>query len=254
MPQCRVNQYTISFCFCFSSRAAEALLDVSWQSLVWSSRTWAWAVVCTVLSVSCISIHGLIADSVNESLQSLGLLSWPVHPFFLRMHQMMTSFACIEIPLTLKATVSMNSYQTHLWSLKFQTYKDFVPHIQSPHPTVIRDYEWSVKTTSLCHASICTSIKYSLSSFCQSPLDQFSHHFFLPPAISLLTCSLSFPPLFSRLVFALAENSPPSSPRRNAFFSPCFTHLSFFSCMFSTLAKLPLPACSRERALSVAVP
>lgn len=82
------------------------------------------------------------------------------------------------------------------------------------------------------------------------------HHIFpssiFPVSLVLLILCHLHPSLLSQLsayiVFALAENSH-FAPGENCVFL-CSTHLSFFSCMFSTLAKLPLPACSRECASS----
>lgn len=83
-----------------------------------------------------------------------------------------------------------------------------------------------------------------------------SHHtsFLFSYSIHLFIYYLPSPPLFFLSVyrvFVLEEDS--DSVSRGAFF-PCCTCLSFFSCMFSMLEKAPLPACSRERVLSGAVP
>lgn len=92
-----------------------------------------------------------------------------------------------------------------------------------------------------------------------------SHHFIyarymapvsFPPASLFLLILCHLPPSsFSAICLhsVCASRKFPLRLWGNCVFL-CSARLSFFSCMFSVLAKLPLPACSRECAPSAAVP
>lgn len=123
----------------------------------------------------------------------------------------------------------------------------------SLHNYVISQFVWLLQSTTplLSFSSEHLSSSFPPFHLCIIPL---TSPFLQHPSFYLFS-AISSPLLFqlsAYIVFVLAENSHFVSGGNCVFL--CSARLSFFSCMFSMLAKVPLPACSRECAPSAAVP
>lgn len=209
-------------------------------------------------------ISARIENSTNESINCGVLGKWQsvtlINNIFILF---CTNYYCWSFWWTQKDSVNLKLLKTFFSHMCDYFLHDILskgnmltqPHCElwsvSLHHYVINQFIWLLQSaTPLLFLFLWTLLLYF-------PTISSMHHtappFSLPPASLFLRilCHL-LSQLSAYIVFVLAENSHFVSGGNCVFL--CSARLSFFSCMFSMLAKLPLPACSRECAPSAAVP